>query len=234
MATAEDSGLAETRTTTLNEAQLARRIEIGEERRARTRQRLMEAAYRLFAERGAEAPTIDDVIAEAAVARGTFYNHFKTRDELFRAVASDIADAINTLIAQALDPVTDPARRLALAFRMFVRFALADAARGWILLRTIPLIGPLNANMKSHIYAEFGAAIASGRLPDQALDIAVDLGIGLQMMTIHRLLVEPDGPPIEAAAAAVLAALGLDKAEAWTIAHEPIRVLDDEPLQPAA
>ena len=29
-------------------------------------------------------------------------------------------------------------------------------------------------------------------------------------------------------------ALGLDKAEAWTIAHEPIRVLDDEPLQPAA
>src|ERR1700730_17644689 len=102
------------RTTGLNPAQLARRAEIGEERRARTRKRLLDAAYRLFATHGYDAPTIDDVIAEADVARGSFYNHFEHRDALFNAVADDIATDINSIIRPKLAGITDPAVRFSI------------------------------------------------------------------------------------------------------------------------
>jgi AcrR family transcriptional regulator len=211
------------RNTNLNPVQLRRRVQIGEERRARTRTRLLEAAYRLFAVHGADAPTIDDIIAEAEVARGTFYNHFKTRDEIFGAVADDIATSINAAIRPAIAGMPDVAARLALAFRMFVRFAIADETRGWILLRTMPLVGPLNEEMKTFVHSEFEEALARGRMRSVSAAVATDLGIGMQIMTIHRVLVDRGGlEAIDDAAEALMVALGLGPSEAKKIARQPI------------
>lgn len=211
------------RTSRLNPVQLARRVEVGEQRRAKSRSKLMQAAYRLFAVHGAEAPTIDDVIAEAKVARGTFYNHFKSRDELFRAVGNDVSFAINSVISGAIDEMEDPIERIILAFRLFIRFAVSDAARGWILLRTMPLAGPLNAGAKEFIAAEFEAAFGTGRLREMPMAVAIDMGLGMQIMTIHRVLVEKVGNDhIDLAAGEMAVALGLDPAEARTLASIPI------------
>ena len=218
--------LARIRTTRLNPVQLHRRVQIGEERRARTRAKLLDAAYRLFAVHGADAPTIDDVILEAGVARGTFYNHFNTRDELFEAVADDITTSIGAIIRPAITGISDPAARLALAFRMFVRFAVADEARGWILLRTMPLGGSLNDEMKSFVQSEFEAAMAEGALRSVSATAATDLTIGMHIMTIHRVLVEHAGDAaIDQAAAALMVALGVPHLRAMRMVAEPI--LDD-------
>lgn len=37
---------------------------------------------------------IDDVIAEAGVSRGTFYNYFRTNTELMAAVGETLADEL--------------------------------------------------------------------------------------------------------------------------------------------
>ncbi|KQX23308.1 MULTISPECIES: TetR/AcrR family transcriptional regulator [unclassified Sphingomonas] len=220
------------RSSRLNPVQLARRVEVGEQRRAKSRHKLMQAAYRLFAVHGAEAPTIDDVIAEAKVARGTFYNHFKSRDELFRAVGNDVSFAINSVISGAIDGMENPIERIVLFFRLFVRFAVADSARGWILLRTMPLAGPLNAGAKDFIAAEFEAAFQTGRLRRMPMAVAIDLGLGMQIMTIHRVLVEKVGNDhIDLAAEGMAIALGLDAAEARRLASLPIK--DDEGPKPA-
>jgi AcrR family transcriptional regulator len=204
--------------TNLNPVQLARRSEIGEERRARTRARLMQTAYQLFAIHGANAPTIDDVVAHAKVARGTFYNHFKTRDELFNAVADEIATSINAIITRAEAEIRDPVARLATSFRMFVHFATADPTRGWVLLRTMPLVGAVNKEMRVSVRSQFGAALASGRLANLPIDTAVDLGLGMVIMTIRRILAERAKPPcINKAAEVLLLALGLDRASAATL-----------------
>ncbi len=221
------------RTSRLNPVQLARRVEVGEQRRAKSRNKLMQAAYRLFAVHGAEAPTIDDVIAEAKVARGTFYNHFKSRDELFRAVGNDVSSAINSVISGAIDGMEDPIERIVLSFRLFIRFAVADAARGWILLRTMPLAGPLNAGAKDFIAAEFEAAFQTGRLRRIPMAVAIDLGLGMQIMTIHRVLVEKVGNDhIDTAAEEMAIALGLDATEARDLAYIPIK--DDEGAKSSA
>ena len=65
---------------------LARRAEIGRERRARTRAQIVEAAAVLLAERPPEALTVDAVVEAAGVAKGTFYYHFLSMEELAAAV----------------------------------------------------------------------------------------------------------------------------------------------------
>jgi AcrR family transcriptional regulator len=49
------------------------------------RTRLLETATRLFYAEGVHAVGIDRIIAEAGVAKATFYHHFPTKDELVRA-----------------------------------------------------------------------------------------------------------------------------------------------------
>ena len=61
---------------------LARRAQIGRDRRARTRAQLIQAARELYAVSAIEAVTVDDVVEQAGVAKGTFYVHFASLAEL--------------------------------------------------------------------------------------------------------------------------------------------------------
>ena len=49
------------------------------------RQRLLDTATRLFYAEGIRAVGIDRIIAEAGVAKATFYNHFPSKDDLVLA-----------------------------------------------------------------------------------------------------------------------------------------------------
>jgi len=55
------------------------------EQAARTRARLLEAAGDLFAVRGYDDTTIDDICLAAGRARGAFYVHFRSRSDVFLA-----------------------------------------------------------------------------------------------------------------------------------------------------
>ena len=49
------------------------------------RRRLLDTATRLFYQEGIHAVGIDRIIAEAGVAKATFYNHFPAKDDLVAA-----------------------------------------------------------------------------------------------------------------------------------------------------
>jgi AcrR family transcriptional regulator len=70
-----------------------------DERRAATRADLLEAAARVFARRGLNGASVDDVAAEAGYTSGAVYSNFRNKDELFVAafehhVAQQIRGAI--------------------------------------------------------------------------------------------------------------------------------------------
>src|SRR5215831_10964201 len=56
------------------------------QRRASTREAILNAAQELFDRRGFAATTVDEITATANVAKGTFYQHFETKDEILRAL----------------------------------------------------------------------------------------------------------------------------------------------------
>jgi AcrR family transcriptional regulator len=85
--------------------------------KARTRERILDAARKLFTHRGFERVAIDDVMAKAGLTRGGFYNHFRTKDELFCA-AVDSYVRTTPWSEENVDPQ-------ALA-RWFIEFYLSD------------------------------------------------------------------------------------------------------------
>ncbi|GLQ94234.1 TetR/AcrR family transcriptional regulator [Dyella acidisoli] len=58
------------------------------EHKQKTRQRIVECARELFNRRGFEEVSIDEIMRRAGLTRGGFYNHFKTKEELFAEAVS--------------------------------------------------------------------------------------------------------------------------------------------------
>lgn len=90
------------------------------------RGKLLDAAMRVFAAAGVSAPIIDDVIREAEVSRGTFYNYFNSLDEVLVAIGQELNNQMTTDILPVYDVLTDPRHRVAVAFRLFLVRARLD------------------------------------------------------------------------------------------------------------
>ncbi|MEN0067808.1 MAG: TetR/AcrR family transcriptional regulator [Myxococcota bacterium] len=66
------------------------------------RRRLLDAARRLFAERGVEGISIVDIVEASGVSRQTFYRCFATRDALLSQVFDELEDHVTTRLTTAL------------------------------------------------------------------------------------------------------------------------------------
>ncbi len=71
----------------------------------RTRQRLLDAGVEVFAKRGYHAARVDDIVKVAKTSHGTFYLYFANKEDLFRALAEEVATEMRAL-ADSLPPVT--------------------------------------------------------------------------------------------------------------------------------
>lgn len=73
----------------------------GDTSRSRRHRRILEVAGNLFAERGFDGVSFDDIASVAEVARRTLYNHFSSKDEIIRTICSPILhealDGLETL-----------------------------------------------------------------------------------------------------------------------------------------
>ncbi|WP_067863574.1 TetR/AcrR family transcriptional regulator [Nocardia shimofusensis] len=80
-------------------------------RRVRTRERLLAAAYEVFAEEGFGRATVERVCERAGYTRGAFYSNFTSLDELFLAMWEQRSAALLEDLRVALDAlaVDDPA-----------------------------------------------------------------------------------------------------------------------------
>ena len=93
-----------------------------------TRRRLLDTATRLFYERGIHSVGIDRIIAEAGVAKATFYNHFPSKDDLVVAYLED-QDRIGRAAVAAL-PKRPPAEMIAAIMGRIGEAAVAGGYRG--------------------------------------------------------------------------------------------------------
>ncbi|HYG59176.1 MAG TPA: TetR/AcrR family transcriptional regulator [Symbiobacteriaceae bacterium] len=66
---------------------------------------LIQTGLRLFAEKGFAATTVDEITTAAGVAKGTFYNYFKTKEDLALAgtlaVQAEWSGMVNRLMTEA-------------------------------------------------------------------------------------------------------------------------------------
>lgn len=76
--------------------------------RAQTRARLLQAAGEVFAERGYDRASLDEVAAAADLTKGAVYSSFAGKDELFYALMAERIGERLALVAEAADRQSTP------------------------------------------------------------------------------------------------------------------------------
>lgn len=114
-------------------------VRSNKERTEATRLALIEAARRLFVEKGYAETATPDIVAEAGVTRGALYHHFEDKRALFRATLEREAEAV----AAHIEAVSIPAgsARAALLLGASAYFdAMAVPGRTRLLLLEAPAV----------------------------------------------------------------------------------------------
>jgi AcrR family transcriptional regulator len=77
------------------------------------RQELIDAAERLFMEKGYEATAVSDIVQDVGVAQGTFYYYFRSKEEILEAIIEkDMAALEDDVRVITEDPHLDPAAKI--------------------------------------------------------------------------------------------------------------------------
>ena len=128
-----------------------------------TQRRIHQAAFRLFAERGTSHVNILDLAQAAGVARGTVYSNIESMENLFEAVASNLAKEMHDRVNKSFDSVSDPAQRLANGIRLFIRRAHDDSQWGAFIHKFAMSNSALREMFSSQATTDLLQGLSSGR-----------------------------------------------------------------------
>ena len=106
-----------------------------------TRGQLIAVATRMFAERGYEDTSIEAVLREAGVSRGSLYHHFPSKEALFEAVAEDMETSVGVQTLAAADGITEPLAALRAGFLAWIRLAGDPVVRRILLIDAPSVLG---------------------------------------------------------------------------------------------
>jgi AcrR family transcriptional regulator len=145
-------------------------------RKRRTRQQLRDAAVALVLERGYDAVSIQDITDRADVGRGTFYLHFRDKQEV---IAVAIQDAFEVLALHSMAPLAELPleQRDYLSFIAFFKYVVGQSG----LFRAV-MLSSETAGLVEYI-ASYTLKQAFSRLAEQNIFPDVPQEIAAQFMT---------------------------------------------------
>lgn len=197
------------------------RAATAEQRRMRTRERLLDAAERVVAEKGFETASIEEFATAAAVSRGTFYNYFPTTTDLLSALNTRVAQDLDIRLDASTAQIEDSAERLAAAFHIVVANYVSDPVRGWIAVQIAASRAPRQQAFEARFAAIFREGVAGGRFRKADVNAAYIIAFGAIRMIQRDMLVGPGLPPQAVQIVAmILAAFGVPFEEAERISRE--------------
>jgi AcrR family transcriptional regulator len=121
--------------------EIADTAQVESARRRKTRDRLMDAAYEVFAETGVHAASVEMITERAGFTRGAFYSNFDTKEELFFALADRENRIRFERLQEGVDailPAVDPAALTEVALGDLVTqfLVLQGDDRRWCLVQS--------------------------------------------------------------------------------------------------
>jgi AcrR family transcriptional regulator len=168
--------------------------------KAENRRLILDAARRVFAERGFGTATVRDIIGATGLASGTFYNYFKSKEEVFQALRDESALEVRPHLREARRAATTAEEFVAATFRTFFEFIAnrrAEEQRGENGVPRMRLDTPEVVAGFTELREDIGAATAAGILPpvDAGYLAAAAIGIAFEMADemMRRSPVDIDG-----------------------------------------
>jgi len=102
-----------------------------EQTKLQNRQAILDAARGVFGEMGYEACTVRDIIRRTGLAAGTFYNYYRSKEEVYLALSEDGARRFAPVLKAQRERATDWLSFMRGAIQGYFDF-LADEHRSWL------------------------------------------------------------------------------------------------------
>jgi AcrR family transcriptional regulator len=175
-----------------------------EERKAQNRKKLLEAARKVFAEKGYGEATARDIVRETDLATGTFYNYFEHKQDVFVALLDEMGEKGRAIVrAQRQDPGASLEERIYNAFRAYFEWAVEENDMFEVFRRNAGVIAlmpdrePFELGI-SELIEDLTEWAADGDLPQADYDYLATAGVGMGFQVATRLL-EKDPPDTQGA-----------------------------------
>ncbi len=165
-----------------------------EQTKLQNRETILAAARQVFAEMGFAAATVRDIIRATPLASGTFYNYFKSKEEVYQALRDDVALAIRPRLREARLAAASREELLSGGFRTF--FAFVAEQRG------APSAVPETSRFRmdspevlagfAELRADLDTAIAQGLLPPVDAQVLAAALAGVAFELAERVKADGD------------------------------------------
>lgn len=157
-------------------------------RAQRTRQALIEAGFELLAERPIDAIAIDEVVARAGVAKGSFFNHFTDKPGFGNAIAESVRRELENRVDAANAGVTDPVLRIAGGMKVGVQFALTERKHAIVMLRGLDVSTAIDHELNRGLRADIEALVSAGLVRPEAATSGVRFWLGLCQVAMLNVI----------------------------------------------
>lgn len=163
-------------------------------RRMETRRVLMDAGKALFISHGVENVSIDSITSRAGVAKGSFYNHFDSREALFEALIEAVLAQLLEKRPQISSDISDPLEQgLARTwFSLYTLLSDLNACRLLLQVGQVGAYGAIDKVLRVVLGEDLLHGVSQGSLAHIDRDLILSAYFGVVTRTIGNLLTRED------------------------------------------
>lgn len=196
-------------------------------KRDRTRKQLLMAAQEILLEHGFPGLSINTLTEKAEMALGTFYNYFRTKEEVADAVVSLILSVYHRLLEEATEGVEDLDEIVAISVRQTMHFIKPQSELGKLLFASnIPFTNfVVSSRLRFVEDARKGVETGVFKYANEQVAVTMIVG-GMMGCMMDRFLGLLDDDAVPFVTRQILSILGVEDDRAEFLALKPIKLVD--------
>jgi AcrR family transcriptional regulator len=190
--------------------------------KAATRERILQAAMAVFAERGYAAASMDEIARRAGSSKGGVYFHFANKQAIFEALIAELVTMLESAVRASIAGAHGALARVDAALATVISIFSAQRGLTHLLLVEVNGLGhPFDQEARAArgvfiavIESYLEQAVAEGAIAPLDTHIAACVWLGAINEVVLRWLFDPDPAPLETALPALrgmlLRSIGVD------------------------
>lgn len=105
------------------------------------RQQILDAAYEVFSHKGYHRATVDEIIALADTGKGTVYNYFVNKEQLFYTLIKERGTPFETALQQIVEAQIPPMEKIERMIKEYLAFYVLNADLWRVMMHEVRGLG---------------------------------------------------------------------------------------------
>jgi AcrR family transcriptional regulator len=151
-----------------------------------TRERILEAAVKVFATKGYHDTKVDDIVSESNTSKGSFYFYFPSKQDIFLALSDTFTELLESRLKHAMEKEEHGVQQMDAALR--ASLGLFSQYRGLAKIALVQAVGlgavfeerrrAMNDRFTQIIQSRLERAVEDGSIPPLQTEIAARAWVG--------------------------------------------------------